>query len=173
MKTARGNAATPAAGSVLRQVADLERMSTAELGARWRVLFGGDPPRFNRQFMLKRLAYRVQELAYGGLSMAARERMDRLLDEEGYDEIGAKVKKPGRARDAIDRHVVRGTVFVREWDGERHEVRALDEGFEYRGMPYRSLSAIARAITGTSWNGWVFFGVPSATRKTGGANDAQ
>jgi hypothetical protein len=60
-----------------------------------------------------------------------------------------------------------GTILVREWGGDRHEVRVLESGFEYRGMPYRSLSALARLITGTSWNGPAFFGLRDANRGDG------
>ena len=159
MKTTRDKAAKAGTGSVLRQLADLEQMSTVNLAARWRVLFGDVPPRFNRKYLVKRLAYRIQELAYGGLSMGARERMDRILEENGYDENGARTKAARRKASGRDIQITRGTVLAREWNGERHEVRALDEGFEYRGMPYRSLSAVARAITGTNWNGPLFFGL--------------
>ena len=166
MKTARDKATRPGSGGVLRQIADLERMSTGDLVSRWRVMFGDEPPRSNnRQFLVKRLAYRIQELAYGGLAMSARERMDRILDENGYDENGAKSKAAGRKLSGNDVQLTRGTILAREWNDERHEVRVIDGGFEYRGMPYRSLSAVARAITGTSWNGPLFFGLRSKAGK--------
>ena len=166
MKTAKGKATQPTSGGVLRQIANLERMSRVDLVSRWRVLFGDDPPRSNnRQFLVKRLAYRIQELAYGGLSMGARERMDRILDENGFDENGARSKKVGRKLSGSDIQITRGTILAREWKGERHEVRVIDGGFEYRGMPYRSLSAVARAITGTNWNGPLFFGLRSRAGK--------
>ncbi len=131
---------------VLRQLAELDTLPTKELKARWRTLYGTDPPRFNRQFLIKRLAYRIQEIAYGGLPEEVTARLNELLDEEGYDEIGVKIlgRKPGK-RNATG-HPVPGTVLIREWDGERHEVTAMTKGFEYRGIPYRSLSAIARKI---------------------------
>ena len=114
------------------------------------------------QFLIKRLAYRIQELAYGGLQETTRRRMDRLLDDEGYDGLGvksrAKKTKPGDT-------LLPGTLLAREWQGERHEVIVgEDRNFEYRGMPYRSLSAVARAITGTRWNGPKFFGCREASR---------
>jgi hypothetical protein len=166
MKIARDKAAQRANGSVLRQIADLERMSAVDLVKRWRVLYGDEPPRSNnRQFLVKRLAYRIQELVYGGLAMSARERMDRILEENGYDENGAKSKGAGRKLSGNDVQLTRGTILAREWKDERHEVRVIDGGFEYRGMPYRSLSAVARAITGTSWNGPLFFGLRSKAGK--------
>ncbi len=144
--------------TILKQLGELETLPTEELRTRWKVLYGQDPPRFNRQFLIKRLAYRIQEIAYGGLDEHTRNRMDSLLDDEGYDELGRKVRKP--ARRATERAIVPGTVLVRDWKGERHETIAMEDGgFEYRGMPYRSLSAVARAITGTRWNGPAFFGL--------------
>lgn len=152
------------ADSVLRQVAELEGLSTEGLRARWMQLYDRKPPRFNRQFLIKRLAYRIQEIAYGGLDEVWCRRMASLLEDEGYDEMGRKVRKP--VRRALEGAIVPGTVFVREWRGERHEAISLGEGgFEYRGMPYRSLSAVARRITGTNWNGPAFFGLRGTSAK--------
>ena len=146
--------------NVLKQIADLERLSYSDLQERWRQLIGAEPPRYRREFMVKRLAHRLQELAHGGLSQDTRDEMDRLLDDAGYDELGARGTGP-RRRPGRD-FPVAGTRLVREWDGERHEVTVVRGGFEYRGRRYRSLSAIAREITGTRWNGPRFFGLRSA-----------
>ena len=144
--------------TVLRQLAELENLSTKDLRTKWEVLHGQSPPRFNRQFLIKRLAYRIQEIAYGGLDEQTRKRMDDLLNDEGYDALGRKGKNLPRCANL--NNIVPGTILTREWQGERHEVIARDGGtFEYRGMPYRSLSAVARAITGTRWNGPAFFGL--------------
>lgn len=146
--------------TVLKQIAGLEKLSHADLQDRWRQLIGTEPPRYNRQFLIKRLAHRLQELAHGGLSQETRDQMDRLLDDAGYNELGARGtgprRRPGRALP------VAGTRLVREWDGERHEVTVVRGGFEYRGRRYRSLSAIAREVTGTRWNGPLFFGLRPA-----------
>jgi len=148
---------------ILRQLAELDNLSTDELKTRWRALYGKEPPRFNRQFLIKRLAYRIQEIAHGGLTDDDRARMDQVLDEQGFNDIG--VKLGGGKAGPVDRPIP-GTRLVREWQGERHEVTVLPEGFEYRGRPYRSLSALARQITGTAWNGLVFFGLrrPAQTK---------
>ena len=148
--------ATSAGNGVLRQLAELETLDMAHLKERWRTLFGTEPPGYNRPFLVKRLAYRIQELAYGGLPQEVRERMRNFLDEEGYDDLGRQGEKPKARLNAMS---VPGTVFVREWDGVRHEVRAVPDGFEYRGRLFKSLSAAARAITGTRWNGPRFFGI--------------
>jgi hypothetical protein len=150
--------------SVLKQIADLEHMSAAGLQHRWRELIGTEPPRYNREFLVRRLAHRLQELAHGGLRQAARAKMDALLDEAGYDEIGAlrATRRPTQGRRGLP---VAGTRLVRHWNDERHEVTVVPRGFEYGGRRYRSLTAVATAITGTHWNGPAFFGLRSATQK--------
>lgn len=150
--------------SVVRQIADLETLPAAQLEARWRALFGTDPPACQRRFLVKRLAYRLQELAYGGLSEAARTRMEEIAQEAGLDE---EASLPGRGRRTHTRSrelPVAGTQLVRVWDDRRYEVTVTSTGFEFEGRPYRSLSAIANAITGGHWNGRVFFGLRPATR---------
>ncbi len=141
---------------ILAQLARLEQLPMEELKIRWQALFGNEPPVANRKYMVKRLAYRIQEIAHGGLPDEAKHRMRRFLEEEGYDELGRPGAKP---KPKTNPQPVAGTVFVREWDGEQHEVRAVGNGFEYRGKQYRSLSAVAREITGTRWNGPKFFGL--------------
>lgn len=155
---------------MLRQLAELERLSAAELADRWRALIGTEPRRNNRRFLIKKLAYRIQELAYGGLTAQDRDRMERLLDAEGYDDQGFAVTKKRRRKTSKDGKFLPGTLLRRDWGGERHEVRVLERGFEYRGLPYRSLSAIARQITGTSWSGPAFFGLRSGSRRDGAGN---
>jgi len=145
--------------SVVRQIADLETLPAGQLEARWRALFGTDPPACQRRFLVKRLAYRLQELAYGGISEAARTRMEEIAQEAGLDE---EASLPGRGRRTHTRSrelPVAGTQLVRVWNDRRHEVTVTATGFEFEGRPYRSLSAIANAITGGHWNGRVFFGL--------------
>ena len=151
------------ATSVLKQLAELDRLDFGILKERWRALFGTEPSGYNRVFLTKRLAHRIQEVAYGGLPQSARARADRILEEKGYDELG----RPGRSQPATKavEPIVEGTVLVREWDGELHRVTVLADGFEYRGRPYRSLSVIARTITGTNWSGPRFFGLKRGAEK--------
>jgi hypothetical protein len=152
--------------TVLKQIAGLERLCYSELQERWRQLIGNEPPRYSREFMLRRLAHRLQELAYGGLTQDTRGQMDRLLGDAGYNELGG-VRSGERPRPRQDLPVV-GTRLVREWEGQRHEVTVVHGGLEYRGRRYRSLSAIASAITGTHWNGRRFFGLPTPRKERNG-----
>jgi hypothetical protein len=139
------------ADTVLGQLAALKTAPIGELKQKWRDLFEGEPPPYNRRFLESRLAYRVQELAYGGLRPETIERLDALADE--LDGKGPR-RRPGLAQRPIT-----GTRLIREWKGVEHSVTVRDEDFEYQGRPYKSLSAIARAITSTRWNGLVFFGL--------------
>jgi len=143
--------------STLRQITQLSKLSFSELQARWRSLFGGEPPAYHRRFLVKRLAYRLQELAYGGLSPSALTDMDAILDDAGCDKLGRIRRR--RNGSSGHRGLLIGTRLLREWDGNLHEVTVVKGGFEYRGERFSSLSAIARIITGTRWNGPAFFGM--------------
>lgn len=138
---------------ILRQITELQSLSMADLRARWRELFGSGPPGAGRGYLLRRLAYRIQELAYGGVSDITRARLrDHLGGDTGRTRPLERRKRQG------DEPVV-GTRFVREWRGERYEVTVVAGGYELRGRLYRSLSAAAKAITGAHWNGRAFFGL--------------
>jgi len=143
------------ADTVLRQIAELQDMSYASLKDRWRSLYGTDPPAYKRAHMIRRLAYRIQELAYGGLSDRTKAELERIAER---DERERKEKKSG-GRKAKSTHPLPGTRLVRQWNGGRYEVTAVEGGFEYDGRRYRSLSAVARAITGAHWSGPQFFGL--------------
>jgi len=145
------------ADAVLAQLAAIKAAHVADLKQKWRDLFDREPPPYNRRFLENRLAYRIQELAYGGLSEETLERLDALADElEG---------KP-RRRHSLANRPIAGTRLIREWKGVEHSVTVRQEGFEYQGRPYKSLSAIARQITGTRWNGLVFFGLKNTRGRT-------
>ena len=144
--------------SVLAQLAALPAKTTPELKQLWRELYDREPPSFNRDFLIKRLAYRIQELAYGGLSARAEAKLTELIEEE---DRRVKGKLPVRKS---DRPIV-GTRLIREWQGVEHTATVLDDGFEYQGRRYKSLSAIARAITGTRWNGPAILGLAQLSER--------
>ncbi|MBF0108706.1 MAG: DUF2924 domain-containing protein [Magnetococcales bacterium] len=135
---------------VIRQVAALPEMSTAELKAMWLEMHQSKPPPYNRAFLVKRLAHRIQELALGGLSEQTEKRMERLLSDE--DAPRERKRLPGE-------RLLPGTRLVRYWKGEERCCTVLEDGFEYQGRRFGSLSAVANFITGTRWNGLVFFGL--------------
>ncbi|MBA3242159.1 MAG: DUF2924 domain-containing protein [Acidobacteria bacterium] len=119
----------------------------------WRALFGTEPPGYGRDMMRRRLAYRIQEIAYGKLAEATRQRL-REIDE-----------RMSRKRPMDPCIPVAGSVLIKEHAGERHEVTVREDGFDYRGQRYDSLSSIAKRITGTNWNGPRFFGLRSTRGK--------
>ena len=146
-----------------KQIEGLARMPYDDLKALWRTLHAGEPPTYHRMYIENRLAYRIQEFTFGGLSETARDKMRQILEEHRYDSTGVKLQAPGRRgnRRATDDMPVLGTKLVREWKGARHEVMIVPRGVEYQGKRYRSLSAVACLITGCHWNGRLFFGIES------------
>ncbi|MCL4553491.1 MAG: DUF2924 domain-containing protein [Candidatus Marsarchaeota archaeon] len=162
-------ASRPADNSVLKQITDLHSLAYAELQALWRTLYGKEPTSTNRPFLIKRLAYRIQELAYGGLSERAHKMMDDILDTHGFDENGGKSDARRREQKRKSGMPVAGTRLVREWNGRVYEVIVTYGGFEYEGKLYRSLSAITKVITGTHWNGREFFGLRRKGNEKSGA----
>ncbi len=137
---------------VLAQLAALKTTSTADLKALWRKLNDSEPPPYNRRFLESRLAYRIQELAYGGLKPATLRKLEALGEQiDG--------KRSGKRKPRMDAKPIAGTRLVREWQGVVQTVTVTADGYEWQGRPYQSLSAVARAITGTQWNGWIFFGL--------------
>jgi hypothetical protein len=137
---------------VLSRLAALQTAPIDELKQQWRELFGKEPPSFNRAYLQSRLAYRIQELAYGGLKPEIRTRLEALGEQlDGGNVVLRRIRADSRP--------LPGTRLVREYGGVQHVVTVRPDDFEYEGRPYRSLSAIARHITGTRWNGWGFFGL--------------
>jgi hypothetical protein len=137
---------------VLSQLAALKSAPVDALKARWRELFDTEPPAYNRRFLENRLAYRIQELAYGGLSRETQDRLKAMAKQYANQEPTER-----KARPAL--RPIAGTRLIREWQGVEYCVTVRLNDFEYLGRPYKSLSSVAREITGTKWNGWVFFGL--------------
>jgi hypothetical protein len=145
-------------GSVVSQLTALQRLSVNELKEKWEALLGTPAPNNARAFLELRIGYRIQELTYGGVSRETRRTLDLLADE-----FEGKVLRKPMAEDA--RNPLPGTRLLREWDGIEHTVTVLGNGYDWQGQKYRSLSAVARAITGTNWNGFRFFALQGARRK--------
>ena len=156
-KDARQSAAVPPIStippaSVLPRLAALKIADIADLKQQWRELCGTEPPPYNRPFLESRLAYRIQELSFGGLKPTTIERLEAMGEQlDGGNIVLRRIR-------AADKPIA-GTRLLRQYQGVEHTVTVLRDGYEWQGRPYRSLSAIARAITGTRWNGWVFFGL--------------
>ena len=137
---------------VLARVAAIKTMPTPALKTMWRDLHGTEAPPYNRRFLESRLSYRIQELAYGGLRPETIARLEALGEQfDGRNITLRRIRHEQRP--------IAGTRLIREYQGVEHVVTVTRGGYEYQGRPYQSLSAIARAITGTRWNGRVFFGL--------------
>jgi hypothetical protein len=148
---------SPGDASVVAQLAALRKMSVVELKQRWEMLFGTPAPNNSRSYLEVRLGNRIQELMLGGLSRDTRRVLDLLVKElEGKNARKAIMTDP--------RKPIPGTRLLREWDGAEHSVTVLRDGFDWQGRKFKSLSAVARAITGTQWNGYRFFGLREAGR---------
>ncbi|WMS41836.1 DUF2924 domain-containing protein [Acuticoccus sp. MNP-M23] len=141
------------ADTIPARLAALKTAPTPELKKQWRDLFDSEPPPFNRRYLESRLAYRIQKLTYGGLKPETVKRLERLGEELDGGDCKMRCARADRGRP------ITGTRLLREWQGVEHIVTVTADGFEWQGRPYKSLSAIARAITATRWNGWVFFGL--------------
>lgn len=134
---------------VVGKVAALPALENNELKKLWQELFGEAAPRKKRDYLIPRLAWRIQELAYGGLTDEAQDRINRLVSSK--EQI-----KPSSNR---TRRPAVGTKLIREYQGVEHHVTVTRNGFEYQSRTYRSLSHVAREITGTRWSGPLFFGL--------------
>ena len=167
-----------AAGStkgVEQTVAALGRMTVAQLRGKYLELFGEPTRSGNRDFLFKRLAWRVQSLAEGTLSERARRRAEELARDADLRTTlprppkhaaaaTATVVAPAPKVAANDRLPLPGTVLTRKYRGRQVEAKVLSYGFEYEGQVYRSLSAVAKAVTGSHWNGHLFFGLTTHKR---------
>ena len=142
----------------------LAEMNQAALRAEWRRLYRAHPPkRVSRDLLMLGVAWKVQERAYGGLGAATKRRLADLAKtmEQDGDVTRSRVArlKPG-AR------------LIREWRGETHTVIVLEDGFEWRGQRWRSLSVIAREITGAHWSGPRFFGLNGKAKASVGDKES-
>lgn len=139
--------------ALARDLAALPHLSLADLRERWRRLCGSEPsPALWRSLLVRAIAYRLQEKAIGGLTPATRRWLSRTADDVA---VGRPIARPGARTKP-------GTRLLREWQGVTHEVIVTEDGALYRGKRYRSLSEVARTITGSRWSGPLFFGLKNS-----------
>jgi hypothetical protein len=132
------------------RLATLPNLSLGDLRLEWRRLFRAEPPRLSRDIMMRAIAYRLQEIAHGGLSRITQRRLMTLANELASD---GRISPPPGPR------IKPGARLIREWHGRTHSVCVTETGFEFEGKIYRSLTKIARDITGAQWSGPRFFGL--------------
>ncbi len=151
--------------SIACEMQELRAMPVCDLVNRYETAFGRPPRVRHQNWLWRRIAWRIQEQRYGGLSTVARRRLDELVADMdvplGRDQtVRGKVgrQKPGDPP--------LGTTLVREWRGQEIQATRVESGWEHEGIVHRSLSAVAKAVTGSHWNGKLFFGL---TKRKGAA----
>jgi hypothetical protein len=139
---------------ISQEIESLRDQDVATLRRNWTAHFGTDPPIWiSRTLLIQTLAYRMQEKAFGELKKSIRRELIRLATE---------FQSTGLISSAVTAGIKPGTKLIREWRGKVHEIEVLTNGFSWSGRRYRTLSEIARAITGTRWSGPRFFGLETA-----------
>ena len=149
-----------------QEIESLLKLKTKELKLRYRELFGEDSPSSNQQHLFRRIAWRLQAQTEGDLTERAKQRAAQLAEDldlrlraprRSWNEL---VKANGAAQSRRDARLPPiGTILERSYQGQRIEATVLEQGFSYNGQTYGSLSAIAHQVTGTRWNGFLFFGL--------------
>ncbi len=132
--------------TIIRQIIELEEKSTPELRQLYNSIMSKPAtPTANKEYLKPRIAHRLQELAFGSLKQESKEHLLKIAD--------------GSSANSLRRHsdLMPGTKICREWNGVMYEVEVMRDGFSYQGKKFRSLSSIAKNITGTKWNGPKFF----------------
>ena len=156
--------------NIAKEVRSLKRMTVGELRQKYAEVFGEETRSHNKQYLWRRIAWRLQANEEGGLSDRARHRTEEIADIADLRLVAPK--KVFKSTAPAERTTVRsfkpshdrrlpmpGAVLTREYRGETIRVTVLDDGFDYEGEVYRSLSAVAKTITGSHWNGFHFFGL--------------
>lgn len=160
--------------NIAREVAALKRMTVKELRGRYVEAFGEATRSGNKDWLWKRIAWRMQANAEGGLSERARRRAEELANDADLrvrrpPDRPAPSPAPTTTSTKVDfgdraGALMPGTVLTRPYKGRTITVTVLHDGFEFEGEVYRSLSAVAAAVTGSHWNGWHFFGIATPNR---------
>ena len=145
----------------MNEIMALKNASTEELQKRYKELYGEDATGTHKTYLWRKIAYKLQELECGGLSSKAKHRLKELIAE--YDPINNKALRPdnpviSQTVPGKDKRIpIPGTAITKEYKGSNYQVKVLEKGFEYNTKIYKTLSAIAKEITGAHWNGYLFF----------------
>ena len=154
--------------TLCQQLTELQRLTTTQLRTRYAEVFGEHTPANNRPWLIKRIAWRSQALAEGGLSERARQRAAALANDADLRLNPPVPRRPAQPvqeptaipaeKAAVDKRLPPpGTILARKYKGATLQVQVLQNGFAYRGQVYKSLSAVAKAVTGSHCNGYLFF----------------
>jgi hypothetical protein len=151
----------------LAEIMELKDKTLPELKARYNELYGSESTQSsNKVYLWHKIAFKLQEIEQGGLSGVAQGKIEEFIQK--YDPVNNKALRPGvdtvgnnkRSKITRDKRLpIPGTIVTKEYKGTSLEVRILDNGFEYNNKQYKSLTAIAKEVTGAHWNGYLFFGL--------------
>jgi hypothetical protein len=144
--------------TISQQISELRNLAPAQLAERYESLFGKTPRNKNRAWLFRQVAWKLQERELGGLNERARSRLDELIARVDLPLATPPRPKPTPARPDSNTPMA-GTVLTRRWHDQDIRVAVRDDGFEWNGVLYKSLSACAKAVTGAAWNGRLFFGL--------------
>jgi hypothetical protein len=131
----------------------IRSLGLEELRREWRRLYHGEPPKISRDLLVRGIGYRLQEIEHGGLGKSTRRKLQTMAKA---------LRTTGRVAPTPSLSLKPGARLVREWHGRTHTVTVTEDGFEYAGTSYPSLTKIASKITGAHWSGPRFFGLPAA-----------
>lgn len=143
------------------EIIALKNASAEELLKRYKELYGEDATGTHKTYLWRKIAYKLQEQEHGGLSAKAKGKLKALIEE--FDPINNKALRPdkpmvGQQASVKDKRLpIPGTVITKEYKGANYQVKVLEKGFEYNAKIYKTLSAIAKEISGAHWNGYLFF----------------
>jgi hypothetical protein len=152
--------------SIAKEIEALRAMTVPELVERYRQVYGKTPRVKHKEYLWKRISWKIQEIRFGGLSRAAKRRLNELIAEidlpidENQRTVTGKIKSTRKPQ-----CLQPGTVLSRQWHGQEIRVIVRDNGFEWNADIYRSLSGVAKAATGSHWNGNLFFGLSSRKKR--------
>jgi hypothetical protein len=145
----------------MSEIMSLKNASAEELLGRYKELYGEDAVSNHKLYLWRKVAYKLQEQEYGNLSPKVRNKLKALIEE--YDPINNKILRPDKPAvshpiSAKDKRLpIPGTAITKEYKDAKYQVKVLEKGFEYDGKIYKTLSSIAKKITGSHWNGYLFF----------------
>lgn len=150
------------AENITNQIMLLKDRTLEELRSKYEEMFNGEKTTSNNKvFLWRKIAWRLQEIEYGGLDAQTKGKINELIKD--YDPINNKILRPqpsgGRekSKDRDTRLPIPGAIIRKEYKGQLLEVKVLEKGFEFQDKHYKTLSAIAKAVTGDHWNGYLFF----------------
>ena len=142
--------------AIERELDRIRSLDLEKLRSEWRRLYYSGPPKISRDLFILALGYRLQEIEYGGLGKSTRRKLQTLAKG---------LRKTGRVGPVPSLSLKPGARLVREWRGRAHTVTVTEDGYDYAGTSYPSLTKIAKKITGAHWSGPRFFGLPSPGTK--------